>query len=916
MSLEYNRAIYPVEGSEKKDTVTIDGKQYDRHTMQYDEYIWIINPKGERTVSDEEFFYQMKVNSSADIAASYSNAKNKGYKLVRTVANGTSTTMFSQRVTAEWIWGNHPDPVKFTDVPALKFTASGKKNYGAELPTSGGTVQVKAEGLLPSYYLEGAPEGVKINKNTGLITVPAGLAPGDYKFKISAVQEYRGTKIEYQSYERVGEFFQYVPREALDSVYYGHDPVPADTREFTLVIKGEAPKPEPPVIKFNDTKYSILQGGGFQTEYTLTGTEPIMVAVAAKNARGGAVLGFTVDTSGRLVSAPNNLAAGTYTVTATAKNSAGESSASFTLTVERTGTAPAFVKETHNYAFIFNVSTDTVKDYQIKATGSAPITYSLEASGSHALPAFISINPNTGVVKVTAGFSELGTHYFTIRAVNDFGSATQGCTLTVDRLGMNPTGFSGGSAAPAIMLLSASTGNPSLSGMNSTVLAAEKPVATSVLAEGITVTHAEFDRSLKGRAKTQLTAVETERKLLYMESQISKNPNIINPSALMPEPLNKVTITWKDAKDIYTNDRNLINGAEYIFWDSEVSVIPSQEPVTSPTFAGYLYEKWQLKGVSDVLKDSVPSSNKYHPIYEKYVRPEVPTTSKVSLKDAVVNTEGLKESTNTMISGSKINGLSGKNSAMEQWMQNSGLDELELSDPVVEANRNAEAGSVTYKYLHFGPQLVEMAEQKTGLYTVALDDSTGAAVSGEYFTTLKGNKDLSLAFEQKGAAITFNGKDIKGDILDSTLLDLKYTPLSRMEDEMLAAAKTEGGKNFTYSFGHHGELPGMATFDVTTDMTEGETVNVYRYEPDAGKFTLIAGDLKVGTGGSVRYRNNTMSDYLITTNRIDGALTQSNGAGNNWLLYAGIISVLMLVAAGTVVFIILKKKKRAIQKEG
>ncbi len=67
--------------------------------------------------------------------------------------------------------------------------------------------------------------------------------------------------------------------------------------------------------------------------YELSGTEPIAVTVTAVNAKGAPVSGFSVDPGAHLVKAEPTLAIGSYRVTATAENSAGQHSASFTLTV-------------------------------------------------------------------------------------------------------------------------------------------------------------------------------------------------------------------------------------------------------------------------------------------------------------------------------------------------------------------------------------------------------------------------------------------------------------------------------------------------------------------------------------------------------------------------------------------------------
>ena len=168
------------------------------------------------------------------------------------------------------------------------------------------------------------------------------------------------------------------------------------------------------------------------------------------------------------------------------------------------------------------------------------------------------------------------------------------------------------------------------------------------------------------------------------------------------------------------------------------------------------------------------------------------------------------------------------------------------------------------------------------------------------------NPQASITFAQDGAAITFSGKDVTGNT-GFAFMDIGYSPGSDFEQQMLSAAGMSGGQNFTFSFSYHGDLPGSATFDITTNISEGSKVNVYRFDAGTGAFTQIASGVTVGPGGVTTYQNNTMSDYLITTNTIRGALKQSGPV--NWLLYVIIAGAALLIAAGAVVLIMRKKKR-------
>jgi hypothetical protein len=248
-------------------------------------------------------------------------------------------------------------------------------------------------------------------------------------------------------------------------------------------------------------------------------------------------------------------------------------------------------------------------------------------------------------------------------------------------------------------------------------------------------------------------------------------------------------------------------------------------------------------------------------------------------------------------------------SALQEWEGKAGMVISDFSNPDKIGGMRSGA---RYQHLNYGAHIEQMLEQKTGLFTVELGESTGAVIAGEYFNTLKKNKGMSLSFRQEGLDITFDGKDVKRDIEDSSMLSLEYTPGSLREEDIITASGVTGGESFAYSFKMPGDLPGTASFGVATNISEGEKVNVYQFNEVTGEFTLLADNLTVGVGGVVNYRSgNTMPHYLITTNTIEGALMPDSGA-NHWPITIGIISVLVLLAAGTVVFIVLRKKKQSL----
>ena len=203
----------------------------------------------------------------------------------------------------------------------------------------------------------------------------------------------------------------------------------ASRASFSFEVTSSAVAPK---IDFGGSRFSTQQGAELRLPYTLTGTEPIAVTVVAKNSAAAAAYGFftSTDASGgnRHLGEPGNLAADTYNVVVTAKNSAGESTATFTLVVSSSRTAPVIAPEKHGYSF--ETAAGQTMNVAVSATGSVPITWSLEASGKMTLPPFVSINASTGELTVSSR-AQAGYYYFIIRAANDVGFDTRECALNV-----------------------------------------------------------------------------------------------------------------------------------------------------------------------------------------------------------------------------------------------------------------------------------------------------------------------------------------------------------------------------------------------------------------------------------------------------------------------------------------------------
>lgn len=724
------------------------GKHVDR--MSYDEYIWIVNPHGTRTVTETEFGYSGGMFSTQDYIWDVDGSTVLWYdstftpnsatplldksgdpvlgkcKLTPVLdenGNPTGATLFSQRVTVEWVWQEHPNPVKITSADHTTAT------------TAGGSFQVTATGYAPfDFTLTGAPQGVVFEKsslgiNTGLMTIPAGLAEGEYKFTIRASEDRTAV-------------IQSVNALNADR-YEGNDPSPPDEQLFTLTVTKAAQTPEP------------------------------------------------------------------------------SQSPEASQTPEPARTAPVIAEEDHGYVFTKLVGGGDLT-VPVNASGSTPISWTLEKkSERYFIPEEVTIDPDTGVLTVKEGI-EAGSYSFVIRAENDVGFDKQECALKVMALSMP-------SRRP---ILSASSGGAG--------------------------------------QLVQLNAVRTGDTLIA--AQLS--------AQTAQEPLNSVTLRWEDDEDVYTKDRFTVNGALYVRWHA----FPVVTVRGSESFD--YYGDYTSGDTEQRFYDVCPRCDNYH------YWPD-------ALPDAV--REKLLQGLNDQLSDFQRGSI--------DLVSTFNAEELLGNINQFSVNQISDG----FSYLEYGSLIGQMAAQKGGAFQVELNTRTGTIVTGKYFVGLQNNKAAQLSFCQGGATVTFAGKDIK-TASEYDMLDFGYYAGAFSEQQMLSAAGSTG-ESFTYAFNYHGKLPGTATFEISTDIAEGMQVNVYKYDAATNGFTLIAGNIAVGAGGVVSYKNNTMSEYLITTQTISGAQVSDmagwQGLASNIPWLPAVIIGLAAAGAAVAVWVFLRRRKRS-----
>ena len=165
----------------------------------------------------------------------------------------------------------------------------------------------------------------------------------------------------------------------------------------------------------------------------LTGSPPPTFEAQGRNAAGASYpyfdLDYNLDTENLTVSIPEWLPPDIYYVTVTVSNSAGRSSITFTVTIVSLFDAPVIQPGNHNFYFEAEYDGQNLSE-TITATGSTPISWSLQASSRMPKPNFVGIIGSTGVLTISPS-GAVGTYYFLIRAENSVGVDIRECELRI-----------------------------------------------------------------------------------------------------------------------------------------------------------------------------------------------------------------------------------------------------------------------------------------------------------------------------------------------------------------------------------------------------------------------------------------------------------------------------------------------------
>jgi hypothetical protein len=160
-------------------------------------------------------------------------------------------------------------------------------------------------------------------------------------------------------------------------------------------------------------------GTPYSTQLEATGTAPITWSLESSNLPDG----LTLSTAGVISGTPTTT--GTFSFTVKATNSIGSDTKELSIAITASTVAPTITTTT-----LPGGVTGTAYSAQLAATGTAPITWTLESGD---LPGGLTLS-TAGVISGTP--TTVGTFSFTIKAENSAGNATKALSIIVEGVGI------------------------------------------------------------------------------------------------------------------------------------------------------------------------------------------------------------------------------------------------------------------------------------------------------------------------------------------------------------------------------------------------------------------------------------------------------------------------------------------------
>lgn len=212
-----------------------------------------------------------------------------------------------------------------------------------------------------------------------------------------------------------------------------------------------------------------------------------------------------------------------------------------------------------------------------------------------------------------------------------------------------------------------------------------------------------------------------------------------------------------------------------------------------------------------------------------------------------------------------------------------GVDNVFYAVVMAEDNKTTKIYTITVRrsavypiYLEeaYVTDIINQITKQTKPVIMDMSSAPIQVVASGILTALKENPDRQLIIMCDGARVTLKGSDLKGKIKDG-FYDFTINPSSQYKEAMLS--QVSDAESFVFSTHQLGAWPGNVEYAIETTFLTGSNVNIYRYDAAKDQFETIAKNVSV-SGGSVAFAYDEGGDFLITTAKLDDAVSSGNTA--------------------------------------
>jgi len=188
-------------------------------------------------------------------------------------------------------------------------------------------------------------------------------------------------------------------------------------------------------------------------------------------------------------------------------------------------------------------------------------------------------------------------------------------------------------------------------------------------------------------------------------------------------------------------------------------------------------------------------------------------------------------------------------------------------------------------------------------------------IDAKVFEALMGlDKDVSFVVLSQGKEVTwtFNGLDIKSELIKDVDLSLKSVT-NELKERELAKAKDIVGNSVaiaSFSFAYDGKLPGKAKVKIFIGKEwANRTVNILRYFSDKNTYQVVQKEVAVNAEGYILFTTDHCSDYFVLDNTaIASSKLPQTGSPIDFTTLVGL--GILIIALGVAFISYGRKKKR------